>query len=251
MSQFQLTTGDVHCWAVPLAASREAMARFCATLSPNERERTLRLRFEHHRRRFVIAHGVLRELLGRYCETEPRRLRFVNEPYGKPELHPEFDGRLKFNLSHSADLAVIALAAGTDIGVDIEQIRDGPRSEYAEIASCFFSAPDREHLQRVPAHLYARAFYGCWTRKEAYVKARGDNLATSLDSLAVPPPSWTFFPVHPAPGYIGALAIEGTNWRVTQRTWPGPPGQVIAAPPPPARSRRAHSVSPAPRRTSG
>jgi len=209
---------EVHSWCVRLDVPPETSAGLYGTLSHDERNRSTRLRFERDRQRFVVAHGVLRELLGRYLRTTPGHIRFVYNAFGKPALSPEFGSRLKFNLSHSADLALIAIAADADIGVDLEYIRARP--DYGEIARHFFSTGDVERLNRLPSHLHAQAFLSCWTKKEAYVKACGEGLAMLLTSVAVPlNRRWSLYTLQPAPGYIGALAVEGRGWRVTERTW--------------------------------
>jgi 4'-phosphopantetheinyl transferase len=205
---------EVHSWCVGLDVSPETYARLHATLARHERRRSARLRFERDRRRFVVARGVLRELLGRYLRTPPCQIRFVYNAFGKPALSPEFGSRLKFNLSHSADLALIAIAADADIGVDLEYIRAQP--DYAEIARHFFSAAEVDRLNRLPSHLHAQAFLSCWTKKEAYVKACGEGLAMPQSA---PARRWSLYTLRPAPGYIGALAVEGSGWRVTQRKW--------------------------------
>ncbi len=216
---FQLASDEVHSWCARLDVPPETSAGLYATLTGDERNRSARLRFERDRRRFIVAHGVLHELLGRYLGTHPGQIRFVSNAFGKPALSHEFGSRLKFNLSHSADLALIAVAADADVGVDLEYIR--PQSDYAEIARWFFSAAEVDDLSKVPGHLHAEAFLGCWTKKEAYVKARGEGLAIPLTSFSVPHPhgAWSLYSLQPAPGYIGALAIEGSGWRLTQRHW--------------------------------
>src|SRR5207249_9687258 len=115
---------------------------------------------------FIAAHGVLRELLGRYLQTEPGRIRYVHNAFGKPDLSAEFGGRLRFNLSHSAGVALIAIATDADIGVDLECIR--AESDAVEIARRFFSTAEADQLSSLPSHLYAEAFISCWTKKEAY-----------------------------------------------------------------------------------
>ena len=234
---FQLASSDVHVWCASLDVPPDTSARLYATLTDDERNRSARFRFERDRQRFVVAHGVLRDLLGRYLQTEPDRIRYVYNAFGKPDLGPEFGGRLKFNLSHSAGLALIAFAADANVGVDLEYIR--AQSDYDEIARRFFSAAEVDQLMALlPDHLYAEAFLGCWTKKEAYLKARGEGLATSPDSFSVPlttgpapaavdfragssgiVPSWSLYTLQPAPGYIGALAIEGSGWRLSQWQW--------------------------------
>src|SRR5207245_10576434 len=138
--------------------------------------------FRREQQRFVAAHGMLHDLLGRYLQIQPDRISYVYNAFGKPDLSPEFDGRLKFNLSHSAGLALIAFAGDSNIGIDIEYIR--AQSDYAEIVRGFFSAAEVDQLSVLPNHLYAEAFIGCWTKKEAYLKARGDGLAIPLNSFS-------------------------------------------------------------------
>jgi 4'-phosphopantetheinyl transferase len=228
---FQLARDEVHSWCVTLDPPSETSAGLYATLTCDERNRSARLRFERDRQRFIVTHGALRELLGRYLRTPPDQIRFVCNAFGKPALSPEFGSRLKFNLSHSADLALIAIAADADIGVDLEYIRAQP--DYAEIARHFFSPAEVDRLSRLPRHLHARAFLSCWTKKEAYVKACGEGLAMPPTTdpahaaadpygespLSPPARCWSLYTLQPAPGYIGALAVEGSGWRLTQWHW--------------------------------
>lgn len=231
---YRLASGEVHVWCAGLDLPPETAARLHTTLSADERKRSARFRFQRDRRHFAAAHGVLRDLLGRYLETQAERISYVYNAFGKPELSHEFAGRFKFNLSHSASLALIAIAADSRVGVDLEHLR--AQSDYAEITQQFFSATEIEQLSRLPQHLYAEAFLACWTRKEAYLKACGSGLATPLNSFSVPLASdpapcpvdpdgapnekpWSFHTLRPAPGYIGALAIEESDWRLSQRQW--------------------------------
>ena len=228
----QLPRDEVHCWYVDLDVPPEMEAGLYATLAGAERSRSARFRFDRDRRRFVVAHGVLRGLLARYLGTHPSQVHFVRNALGKPELGPGFGRRLKFNLSHSADLAAIAVAHA-DVGVDVESIRSQP--ELAEIARSHFSAAEVEQLNRLPSHLRAEAFFRCWTRKEAQVKARGeglDALPLTTDPVRAPRDPhgasadigperrWSLHALQPAPGYVGALAIEGSGWRLTERDCP-------------------------------
>jgi 4'-phosphopantetheinyl transferase len=168
----------------------------------------------------------------------------VYNAFGKPDLSPEFGSRLTFNLSHSAGLALIGIAAASSVGVDLEYIR--AQSDDAEVARRFFSAAEVDHLNALPSHRYAEAFFSCWTKKEAYVKACGEGLAIPLDSFSVPLTAdpaqapvdldvasdsivparrWSLYTIHPAPGYIGALAIQGSGWRLRQWQWQTPQGE--------------------------
>ncbi len=206
------------CWCVRLDIDPELSY---ATLSEDERNRSARFRFERDRRRFVVARGALRDLLGRYLDIDPGQIRFVYNAFGKPELHPDIDneGGLEFNLAHSADLALIAIARDADVGVDVECIEGRGESNHADVARSFFSATEVDALSRVPAHLYDQAFFSCWTMKEAYVKGRGEGLTIPLSNFSVPITTdpapapvrcgrWSLFTLQPAPGYVGALAVS-------------------------------------------
>jgi 4'-phosphopantetheinyl transferase len=157
---------------------------------------------------------VLREVLGRYLGIRGEQIRFEYNAFGKPALSPGLASRLTFNLSHSADLAVIAVAYGAAIGVDLEHVRAQP--DFADIARYFFSAAEVDHLTALPSHLQARAFFGCWTRREAYVKACGEGLA---NEASAPDGRWSVYDFEPAPGYIGALVVAGKGWRINQWDW--------------------------------
>jgi len=215
---FEPASDEVHTWCVSLDVPPDTSGDLYATLTSDERNRSARLRFERDRRRFVVAHGALRTLLGRYLGIPPGAVRFVYNRFGKPDLSPEL-GRLKFSLSHSADLALIAIAADAEIGVDVELIRE--QSDWAELARCFFSAAEVDQLNGLPRPLHTQAFFSCWTKKEAYVKARGEGLAL-LDETptdAVLSRRWSLYTIQPAPGYIGALVIEGRGWCLRQWHW--------------------------------
>jgi len=187
-------------------------------LTDDERARSARFRFERDRRRFIVARGALRKLLGRYLGMHPADIRFVYNSFGKPELSPASGSHLRFNLSHSADLALIAIAADADIGVDVEYIR--PQPQYAEIAKRFLSPIEVDYLDGLPSHFRDEAFFSFWTKQEACVKARGDGLELDGASHAPDPArQWSLYEMQPAPGYVGALVIEGSGWRVRQRRW--------------------------------
>lgn len=214
----QPARGEVHSWCVALDASPETSAGLYTTLSGEEQDRSSRFRFERDRRRYVVAHGALRELLGHYLGAAPGQLRFGHNAFGKPELSPEFGSRLRFNLSHSGDYALIGIAADADIGVDIEHIRAMP--DHADIARRFFSAAVVDRLNRLPSHLKARGFFSCWTKTEAYLKARGEGLGLDRASGdANRARRWSICSLLPAPGYIGAVVVEGSGWRLLDRDY--------------------------------
>jgi 4'-phosphopantetheinyl transferase len=172
-------------------------------------------------------------VLALYTETEPARLRFAYGPQGKPSLQSDEAGdtSLRFNLAHSHDLALLAVARGREVGVDVEHVRADFASD--EVAGHFFSPRETAALRAVPDEAErARAFFRCWTRKEAYVKARGEGLSLPLDgftvSLAAGEPAallgcdadaretqrWTLINLEPGDGYAAAAAVEGTGWRL-------------------------------------
>jgi 4'-phosphopantetheinyl transferase len=229
---FQLPPHEAHVWCASLEVSPQTHARHYANLCAEERSRSLLLRYQHDRQRFIVARGVLRELLGRYLQTEPRQIRFVYNAFGKPDLGPEFANRLKFNLSHSAGVALIAIAAA-DVGVDLEYIRAQP--DHADVARHFFSPAEFDALRALPSHRHAEAFFSCWTKKEAYLKARGEGLALPLNGFSVPLTAdpaqapvdvhgWSLHTLRPAPGFAGALAIGGAGWRLREWQWTMPQG---------------------------
>lgn len=207
--------GEVHCWRVDLDVTPATAAGLHATLTCDERDRSERLRFERDQRRFVVARGALRGVLGRYVDTPPDQIRFAYNAFGKPELSSEFGSRLKFNLSHSADLALIAVAADAAVGVDVERVREG---NYADVARYLFSPAE--------VGLGAEAFFSCWTKREAYVKARGEGLA---HRPVVFGDGWSFFPLEPAPGYVGAVAVEGNGWRLKEYVYTGTPSPSVVS----------------------
>lgn len=236
--QLPLAADEVHCWSARLDVPPEISARLDATLSADERDRSTRFKRERDRRHFMAARGILRDILGRYLGTEPGRIGFRYNAFGKPDLAPCCDRRLKFNLSHADGLALIAIATHSRVGVDLESVR--PQSEYAEIARHSFSAREVGQLSAIPKDRYAEAFLGCWTKQEAYLKAHGYGLTIPMGRISVPLTTdpahdpidlclvsngfgpigrWSFYTLRPAPGYIGALALEGAGRRLCQCQW--------------------------------
>ena len=220
------------------------------TLTADERQRAERHIFETDRTHFVVARGLLRVLLGRYLHQDPQYLRFTYGPRGKPALVADMDeGTLRFNVSHSHGLALYAMTHGRDIGVDVERIR--PEIVQEQIAERFFSLHEVTLLRALPVPLQAPAFFACWTRKEAYMKATGEGLALPLDQFDVSlapgepaallhttwdpqeAPRWTMQDLDPAPGYRAAVAVAGHDWRLT--CWDGP-GAYLDVPTSPRRA---------------
>lgn len=188
-SLLELPARVVHVWTICLADLRELEAGFEAILSMDEKERAARLRFPDHRLAFLITRGTLRCLLARYVERPAADLRFQYGPRGKPLL--ESAGELEFNVAHSGSFAAFAFTRGCRIGVDIELIR--PLEDMQTIAGRYFCREETEEILSLPPQEREAAFFHCWTRKEAYIKATGDGLAMPLDEFRV-----TTLPQEPA-----------------------------------------------------
>jgi len=224
-----LPGGEIHLWCARLSADPAEHDLLQQTLSADERERAARFRFEQHRNAFVTARGMLRRILSWYTGTPPEALAFVYGDRGKPALP---DSGFHFNLSHSGDLALYALARESRLGVDIEHIHRVADAE--GIAKRFFSAGEYSALMALDPAQREQAFFRCWTRKESYIKALGDGLAAPLDRFQVAlapgqPPSfieidgdpqaareWSLFDLTPAEGYVAAIAAYGREWRLRQ-----------------------------------
>jgi 4'-phosphopantetheinyl transferase len=227
-----LATDEVHVWRVELEQPEHLLQKFRGTLDELELQRASRFHFEKHRKHYVVGRGVLRQLLAQYLDTKPETLRFSYGAYGKPALNGEHkNSRLRFNMSHSHEVALFAFAEDRELGVDVEHIRADFASE--EIARHYFSRREVEMFNGIPEHDQVEAFFRCWTRKEAYIKAIGKGLSQPLDkfdvTLAAEEPAallwcsddeasrWSMSNLDVGSGYAGALAVEGQVSRI--RCW--------------------------------
>lgn len=216
-----LATSEVHVWRTRLEQPPELQESYLRTFAEDERARANRFHFDQHRRHFVVARGFLRALLARYLDTTPEAVRFAYGPYGKPMLDGEHrESSLRFNASHSGDWAVYAFVQDHEVGVDVEHIKEDFETE--GIAERFFSAREVQTLSALPEAEKPAAFFKCWTRKEAYIKAIGSGLSHPLDSfdvtLAPGEPAalsrvegWSLFDLDVAPDYAAALAVDGSG----------------------------------------
>lgn len=200
------------------------------TLSEGERARAARFHFAADRDRFVASHAAQRGILASYLGVEASSLVFGEGAQGKPFLNAPAHGRsLRFSLSHSGDLALLAVSSGREVGVDVERVR--PRADLAAFVARYFSPREREALARIPSDDRLRAFYEIWTLKEAYLKACGDGLLRELDAFDVtvgdaaprllavrdrPGDEWRWGLRRLAlgEGSVGALAVKGFGWQV-------------------------------------
>ena len=212
---------EAHLWRLDLDAQETARD----VLNDEELARAARFHFERDRHRFIAGRAALRRILAAYLGRAPADLVFTVGPHGKPALE---NLGLEFNLSHSGGCGLLAVTRGRRVGVDVERVRADFAGE--DIARRFFAPAEVEALAASAPDQYATGFFRCWTRKEAYVKARGDGLSLALERFEVPldqgatralascldDPSecarWSLREVVPAPGYLGALVVEGDGW---------------------------------------
>jgi 4'-phosphopantetheinyl transferase len=224
---------DVHVWRVYLDRDKSHNHRMREILSVDEMGRADRFYFKKDREHFTTARGMLRVILSAYLDEEPSKLRFTYNPYGKPILAgTSSEETLSFNISHSDGLALYAVTRGRMVGIDLERIRRDFTCE--QIAKQYFSPIENDMLFALPkGHVREKAFFSCWTRKEAYIKAKGEGLSLHLDkfevSLSPGKPAlllkhyefpqevnrWLFKEIHPAQGYVAALAVEGQYLHLT------------------------------------
>ena len=224
----ELPTNEIHVWCASLDQPVSRFQRQKKLLSPDESIRAERFYFEIDRKRFIACHGILRTILGFYLGIEPSALQFCYGKNGKPALVDAFgNGTIHFNISRSEGLALFAFTRGREIGVDIEHIRDIPEME--QIAERFFSAKENGAFRTLPESKKKEAFFNCWTRKEAFIKAIGEGLSYPLDKFVVSmvpgeparllrieedskgASRWSIQDLKPAPGYAAAFAVEGQS----------------------------------------
>ena len=237
-SEFVLADGNVHVWRASLVPKSDIISEFRALLSTDEIVRADRFHFEKHRVAFTVRRGILRQLLGKYLGRPPVTDTFPSNQYGKPGLPDSYShSDIHFSISHSAGVGLFAFSRGRDLGVDIEAVRTD--IEYCALSERFFSKLERQTLRSLPPDRQCEAFFACWSRKEAYIKARGMGLSMPLDqfdvTLAPHDParliatrdnpanaaSWTMYNIDAGQEYAGALAVEGNVSRIYCFEWNG------------------------------
>lgn len=226
----------VHVWRFSLVPAQDVLQRLKQILSEDEILRANRFYFPHHRDHFIAAHGCLRDILARYIKLPPQALKFQVSSFGKPCLIAEQGGHeLTFNLSHSHELGLVAVTRREAIGIDIEYIRNELADE--QVAKRFFSKQEVSRLLLLPAEKQKEAFFFCWTRKEAFIKAVGQGLSMPLDQFDVtltpgepaqllatrPDPAqalqWKIYHCTPAEGYAGAVVVAGQDVQINYWQW--------------------------------
>lgn len=223
---------EVHVWQVTLDLAQDEVERLKRWLSTDELGRAERLIFADHRKRFIAARGSLRAILGRYLNIAPADICFEYALHGKPQLAAihVLPQPLYFNLAHSEEIALIAVTGIGAVGIDVERIRPAYPSE--QVARNFFSPGEIGRLGKLPAHEYDHAFFHCWTRKEAFIKATGQGLLLPLDQFEVSLPheesatllrtdwnpdeaaNWSLHQLEAGAGYAASLAVRGHDFQL-------------------------------------
>jgi len=232
-----LGPAELHVWVAGQNRPQPQLDQFWLYLSEDERARANRFYFDHDRQHYIVARGLLRLLLGRYLQIAPTEVAFVYGDHGKPDLVPaQAQAGIRFNISHSHGVALLAFAREREVGVDVEQVR--PLDDGEQIAERFFSRNEVAVFTAVPAPQKPQAFFNCWTRKEAFIKVIGEGLSCPLDSFDVTlkpgdpakllqvkgsreaAARWRLENLEPAAGYAGAIIAEGREWLLRCWQWP-------------------------------
>ena len=232
---YSLSDDAVDVWRASLCPPADRLTAYAAILSDDERQRAARFHFARHRDRFIAARGILRCLLGTYLQQAPEDLRFAYGTQGKPAIEPL--GALRFNLAHSHELALYAFTNQREVGIDVEYT--ARKAATVQVAERFFASDEVAALGRVPIAHQRQAFFNGWTRKEAFLKARGEGITVSLSSFSVSlvpdepaellwvqnepheTTRWQLAVVEPGAQYQGALCVEGTDWHLSCWDWGG------------------------------
>jgi 4'-phosphopantetheinyl transferase len=231
-ARLHLERNQVHIWRLEPEPATES-SRFASLLSGDERDRAARFRFPHLTHSFVADHGRMRLILGAYSGIAPQDLEFSFNEFGKPDL-ANYRTPLRFNLSHTKELSVLAICLDAEVGIDVEAVR--PMDDWRDIAQSHFSRSEIAALEKTEPADQQNAFFRCWTRKEAFIKAHGRGLSMPLDSFAVSMEAeapellecawdkeetmrWSLLSLDVAARFAGAVAVEGTGWGIRYFDW--------------------------------
>ncbi len=223
---------EVQIWHFNVDEFSKDVESYAKLLSLEETSRANSFKFAKDRTVYVLARALLRILSGRYLNEIPENIEFDYGEYGKPDYN--FQTQIKFNLSHSGNMIVIAFTKNFDIGVDLEKIKND--FDVIDIAQHFFSPDEIQTLEALPEKEQVHGFYRCWTRKESFIKAKGNGLSFPLTSFSVSldldsaeilrtewkvaeKKEWKLFSFEPDNGYLGALSVRGEISSVRQMDW--------------------------------
>jgi len=229
----ELNDDEVHVWLVNAGAKDIPQDLLAVSLSEDEQERAARFKFAKDRRLHVTAHAALRSLLTAYLKVAADEIRFVSGTHGKPALaQPLAASGLEFNLSHSHEVALVAVARQRAVGVDVEFVKR--EFSFDELARRFFTTQEVAALFELPQPLQREAFFKCWTSKEAFLKAKGTGLSGKLDEVAITlaadqqvrinasVPDWSLTELTLCVGYHGALVVQGDPRPIRCYQWESP-----------------------------
>jgi 4'-phosphopantetheinyl transferase len=229
-THFTLDPGCVDVWLIDVNEARDELQSFTALLSRAEQERAARFKFDKDRRLFTVAHAALRSILASYLKIASTSLEFADGAKGKPKFAPALAGRgVEFTLSHSHQTALLGVAQGREVGVDVEYVKRD--FQFADVAKRFFTPSEVDALQGLPPQLQREAFFKCWTSKEAFLKAKGTGLSGKLDEVEITltaeqrvqitanVPGWSLIELDPGDDYEGALVVEGAPLPVRCFYW--------------------------------
>jgi len=230
----QLAEKTIHVYRFTLDLPEGDIQVMTRLLSPDEISRANRFVYPLYKSQFIAGRAQLRMLLSRYVKQNPEDIIFSYNEYGKPFLKV-LSGTVQFNIAHSHVLGLAAITENKRIGVDLERVRTD--IDYTQIAQQFFSPGEVNRLLALPIDIQLEAFYACWTRKEAFIKARGKGLSIPLDQFEVSfaphlPPQlvhtatdeigindWSLYELRPGSGYVAALAVQGKDWTIQCWQW--------------------------------
>lgn len=229
-------TKGIHVWSAFLDADDAKIPGYASLLSPDEAERASRFHFEKDRNHFIVCRGLLRILLGSYSRQEPADIQFRYNEFGKPSMiAPDKTASTLFNLSHSRGKALLAFSKNIPLGIDLEGMRGN--LDFASMAKRFFSPAEISAFFSLPEEFWQEAFFNCWTRKEAFLKAKEKGLSLGLDqfdvSLRPGEPArllrtayeesdarlWSLHDLNAGPGYKAALAAKSKKPDISYHHW--------------------------------
>lgn len=195
----------VDVWEGSLSVEPEILTDMLDNLSETEQQKAAAFKLPLMRQRYIAVRYLVRKTLGQYLQTEPRALKFYADTYGKPFLAC---GSLHFNISHTADLLMLAVANFPDIGIDVESIK--PRGSLDGLAVRCFTETEYQTWRQFPGAQQEAVFYRLWTKKEAFVKAVGRGIALGLEKCEVQ---------LPVGGQLVNIPAEfggATDWQITE-----------------------------------
>lgn len=226
-----IQVNEIHVWRALLDAEPLQMESLLGVLSTDEVERVARFHFEKDQIKFIVARGILRQILGSYLGKRPHELRFEYTSFGKPVLaNQHVDDNLHFNLSHAGEFALYAISRDRNIGIDIEQVRD---VDVGPMVHRFFSPGEISSMEQCDEQHRTDIFFQYWTRKEAFLKAMGEGVSFPLEQCDVSCMSgngwspvkllsdhkagsrWYGKDLYPGPGYVAAIAVEGSGGEIS------------------------------------